>query len=58
MIHFHDLGTATPERTVTWLEHIADNLRHGDRDEMRATNPRLTIGEPLTSQPLRQIGCC
>lgn len=46
MIKFHDLGTTSPEQTVTWLEHIADNLRPGDRDEMRATNPLLTIGEP------------
>lgn len=46
MIHFHDLTDATDEQTIDWLDHIAANLRDGDRDEINAANPFPTIGEP------------
>ncbi|TFW04295.1 hypothetical protein E4M02_04280 [Brevundimonas sp. S30B] len=46
MIQFHDLADTSDEQTFDWLEHIAANLRDGDRDEMIAANPLLTIGPP------------
>src|SRR5690606_28653127 len=46
MILFHDLSASTDEQVHDWLEAIANNLRPGDRDELRATNPLLTIGDP------------
>jgi hypothetical protein len=46
MILFHDLAATSDEQTIDWLEHIGANLRDGDRDEMIATNPLLTIGNP------------
>ena len=46
MITFHDLAVASRTQTLAWLEAISADLRPGDRDEIRATNPLLTIGEP------------
>lgn len=46
MIQFHDLADVSGEQTIDWLDHIAANLRDGDRDEMIATNPFPTIGPP------------
>jgi hypothetical protein len=46
MILFYDLAATSDEQTIDWLEHIGANLRDGDRDEMIATNPLLTIGDP------------
>lgn len=46
MILFHDLAVTSDEQTYDWLEHIAANLRDGDRDEMIATNPLLTVADP------------
>ena len=46
MILFYDLAATPDEQTIDWLEHIGANLRDGDRDEMIATNPLLTIGDP------------
>lgn len=46
MIQFHNLAATSDEQTIDWLEHIGANLREGDRDELIATNPLLTIGDP------------
>ena len=46
MILFHDLAQTSGEQTIDWLDHIAANLRDGDRDEMIATNSLPTIGPP------------
>lgn len=46
MIHFHDLADASGEQVHDWLEAIANHMRPADLDELRATNPLLTIGDP------------
>lgn len=46
MIEFHDLADASAEQTIAWLEDIVADLRPGDWDEMVATNPAMTIGDP------------
>jgi hypothetical protein len=46
MIHFHDLADASGEQIHEWLEAIANDMRPADLDELRATNPLLTIGDP------------
>ncbi|HBV12939.1 MAG TPA: hypothetical protein DEB60_07420 [Brevundimonas sp.] len=46
MIKFHNLAGVSAEQVHAWLEVIAADLRPGDRDEMRATSPLLTIGDP------------
>ncbi len=46
MIKFHNLADVSAEQVHAWLEVIAADLRPGDWDEMRATNPLLTIGDP------------
>lgn len=46
MIFFHNLADTSDEQTMAWLSHIAANLRPSDWDEMRATNPLLTLGDP------------
>ncbi len=46
MITFHDLGEASGEQSLDWLEAIAINMRPGDLDEIRATNPLPGIGPP------------
>lgn len=46
MIIFHNLADTSDEQTLAWLSHIAANLRPSDWDEMRATNPLLTLGDP------------
>ncbi|WP_161639198.1 hypothetical protein [Brevundimonas diminuta] len=46
MIIFHNLADTSDEQTLAWLAHIAANLRPSDWDEMRATNPLLTLGDP------------
>lgn len=46
MIEFHDLADVSGEQIHDWLDAIANNLRPADFDEIRATNPLLTIGDP------------
>lgn len=46
MIKFHNLADVSAEQTHAWLEVIAADLRPSDRDEVRATNPLPTIGDP------------
>lgn len=46
MILFHDLSTTPDWQTRQWVCQIANDLRQTDKDEIRATNPTLTIGDP------------
>lgn len=46
MIEFHDLADVSAEQTIAWLEDICADLRPGDWDEMKATNPTLKMGDP------------
>lgn len=46
MILFHDLADASGEQIHDWLEAIANDMRPADFDEITATNPLLTIGDP------------
>lgn len=46
MIEFHDLAGASGEQIHDWLDAIANNLRSADYDEIKATNPLLTLGDP------------
>lgn len=40
------LADVSGEQIHDWLDAIANNLRPADFDEIRATNPLLTIGDP------------
>ncbi|MCA0366638.1 hypothetical protein [Brevundimonas sp.] len=46
MILFQNLADVSGEQIHDWLDVIANNLRPADFDEIRATNPLLTIGDP------------
>lgn len=46
MIEFHDLADASGEQIHDWLDAIANDMRPADFDEIRATNPLLTLGDP------------
>lgn len=46
MILFQNLADVSGEQIHDWLDAIANNLRPADFDEIRATNPLLTIGDP------------
>lgn len=46
MIKFHNLADTSDEQTRAWVKRIASDLRPADLDEMRATNPLLTVGDP------------
>jgi len=44
MVSFHDLSDVSGETNLEWLDAIAANMRTGDLDETRATNPLPAIG--------------
>lgn len=46
MIKFHDLSSLSDAQIHDWIEEIAKDIRSADADEIRATNPLLSIGDP------------
>ena len=60
MIEFHDLADVSGEQIHDWLDAIANDMRPADFDEIRATNPLLTIGDPdpllVLTMSVKQLG--
>jgi hypothetical protein len=47
MITFHDLREVDPDTLGSWVDHIADNMRAEDRDEVAAMQSGVTVLDAL-----------